>query len=141
MLGSWFRVHYPNAVDGVIAASAPIWSFTGLSPPYDYNAFNQGVTRDASTEGGSSDDCKINLKAAWPRILAAAETEAGRQLLSKSFRTCAAVRARNPSARVDDAYAIVNWAQGPWATMVSSQSQPTRSRAPLSIGRRLTVSR
>jgi len=47
MLGSWFRVHYPNAIDGVIAASAPIWSFSGLHPPYDYNAFNQGVTFDA----------------------------------------------------------------------------------------------
>ena len=32
MLGAWFRVHYPNAVDGVIAASAPIWSFDGLQP-------------------------------------------------------------------------------------------------------------
>ena len=29
MVGSWFRIHYPNAVDGVIAASAPIWSFSG----------------------------------------------------------------------------------------------------------------
>ena len=32
---------YPNAVDGVIAASAPIWSFDGLVPAYDFNAFNQ----------------------------------------------------------------------------------------------------
>ena len=30
MLAAWFRVHYPNAVDGVIAASAPVWSFVGI---------------------------------------------------------------------------------------------------------------
>ena len=84
MLGSWFRVHYPNAIDGVIAASAPIWSFTGLSPPYDYNAFNQGVTRDASTVGGATDACKANLKAAWPRILAAGATASGRKLLGET---------------------------------------------------------
>jgi lysosomal Pro-X carboxypeptidase len=48
MIAAWFRVHYPNAIDGVIAASAPIWSFTDLSPPYDYNAFDAGVTFDAS---------------------------------------------------------------------------------------------
>lgn len=34
MIAAWFRVHYPNAIDGVIAASAPIWSFEGLNPPY-----------------------------------------------------------------------------------------------------------
>lgn len=48
MIGAWFRVHYPNSIDGVIAASAPIWSFTNLTPAYDYNAFDQGVTYDAS---------------------------------------------------------------------------------------------
>ena len=32
MVGAWFRIKYPNAVDGVVAASAPIWSFTGLDP-------------------------------------------------------------------------------------------------------------
>eukprot|EP00967_Tisochrysis_lutea_P074185 scaffold99550_cov36-Tisochrysis_lutea.AAC.2 len=42
MIGAWFRVHYPNAVDGVISASAPIWSFVGLDPPYDYAAFAEG---------------------------------------------------------------------------------------------------
>eukprot|EP00966_Prymnesium_polylepis_P143607 3315097-Prymnesium_polylepis.2 len=121
MLGSWFRVHYPNAVDGVIAASAPIWSFTGLDPPYDYNAFNQGVTRDASSEGGASDACKANLKQAWPRVLAAGQTAAGRKLLGESFRTCSAIRPRDATSGTDDPYAILTWAQSPWATMVRSR--------------------
>lgn len=42
MIAAWFRMHYPNAVDGVIAASAPIWSFSGLDPPYDFAAFAEG---------------------------------------------------------------------------------------------------
>lgn len=29
MLGSWFRMKYPHLVDGVIAGSAPIWTFIG----------------------------------------------------------------------------------------------------------------
>jgi pimeloyl-ACP methyl ester carboxylesterase len=29
MLASWLRLKYPSAVDGAIAASAPIWSFKG----------------------------------------------------------------------------------------------------------------
>ena len=29
MLGSWFRIKYPHIIDGVIAASAPIWNFYG----------------------------------------------------------------------------------------------------------------
>ena len=77
-------MHYPNAIDGVIAASAPIWSFSGLSPPYDYNAFNEAVTHDASAAGGSIDECKDGLKAAWPRILAAGQTATGRALLQVS---------------------------------------------------------
>lgn len=115
MLGAWFRVHYPNAIDGVIAASAPIWSFVGLRPPYDYNAFNKGVTFDASTAGGAADACKTNLKAAWPRILGAGETASGRQVLADAFRTCSPVRPK--SGTVDDALAIVRWAEAVWATM------------------------
>ena len=29
MLGSWFRMKYPHLCDGVIAGSAPIWTFMG----------------------------------------------------------------------------------------------------------------
>jgi len=115
MLAAWFRVHYPNAIAGAVAASAPIWSFPRLSPPYDDNAFNKAVTLDASAAGGASDACKDGLKAAWPRILAAAKTDKGRRLLGEAFRTCAPVRPR--SAHADDAYSIVQWAQGVWGTL------------------------
>ena len=69
MLAAWFRIKYPNAVDGVLAASAPIWSFVGLQPAYDENAFYKIVTRDASTAGGATDACATNVKRGLQRIL------------------------------------------------------------------------
>eukprot|EP00493_Phyllostaurus_siculus_P002697 UN02710 len=55
MMAAWFRMKYPQSVDGVIAGSAPIWSFDGLDPPYDFNAFNIAVTFDASKAGGATE--------------------------------------------------------------------------------------
>lgn len=111
MIAAWFRMHYPNAVDGVIAASAPIWSFSGLHPAYDFNGFNKAVTWDASLSGGATDNCKDKLKQAWPRIIAAGSTDDGKKMLQSTFRTCSTIRGP------EDAIAIVNWAQSPWATL------------------------
>lgn len=113
MMGSWFRMKYPALVQGVIAGSAPIWSFTGLSPPYDYNMYYKLVTRDASEQGGATDNCKDNLKQAWPRIATIAH-ESGRKgldMIGHAFRTC------NPLQDYNDAWNLIMWAQGPWATM------------------------
>jgi len=115
MMAAWFRMKYPQSVDGVIAGSAPIWSFDGLDPPYDFNAFNTAVTFDASKAGGASDKCHASLKEAWPRILAASRSEKGRELLTRSFRTCAPIRP--PDETSDDGLDIVQWAEGPWANM------------------------
>ena len=62
MLAAWFRLKYPNAIDGVLAASAPIWSFVGLDPPYDEEAFYDIVTRDASAAGGAAPACAIHVR-------------------------------------------------------------------------------
>lgn len=115
MMAAWFRVKYPQFIDGVVAASAPIWSFDGMSPPYDFNAYYQGVTFDASAAGGSSDRCKNNLKAAWPKILEAGASEAGAAKLTRAFRTCAPVVPRSEAA--DMSFDIVMWAEEVWANM------------------------
>jgi pimeloyl-ACP methyl ester carboxylesterase len=52
MLATWFRAKYPHFVDGAVAGSAPIWSFTGETPPVDPNAFALGVSFDATAWGG-----------------------------------------------------------------------------------------
>jgi len=111
MLGSWFRMRYPDALDGMIAASAPIISFVGLNPPYDYNAFYEIVTRDASTAGGATDYCSQNIAYAWPRIANLSQTASGRSTLEKAFMTC------NPLQSQSDAYNLIYWAQDPWGDL------------------------
>eukprot|EP00039_Didymoeca_costata_P025680 m.14105 g.14105 ORF g.14105 m.14105 type:complete len:555 (+) comp4990_c0_seq1:93-1757(+) len=111
MIAAWFRIHYPNAIDGVVAASAPIWSFTGLNPPYNDNAFYLGVTNDV--KGPTiQPSCFDHLREVWGKILANGQDKDGAAVLSNSFRTCSPVRPNS-----DDALAIVEWAQEPWALM------------------------
>ena len=94
MIAAWFRLKYPNAVDGVLAASAPIWSFVGLDPPYDYNAFYQIVTRDAP------DACAANVKRALQRVEAAVADASLRPALQRALRLCA------PAETADDVWAV-----------------------------------
>ena len=87
MIAAWFRMKFPTVVDGVIAASAPIWSFLGMDPPYDPNAYMETVTVDATPAGGASAHCASNYAIAQPLIVNLTATEKGRALLSKAFRT------------------------------------------------------
>eukprot|EP00051_Salpingoeca_urceolata_P029014 m.488688 g.488688 ORF g.488688 m.488688 type:complete len:548 (-) comp26024_c0_seq1:82-1725(-) len=107
MVGSWFKMHYPNKVDGVIAASAPIWSFVGLDPPYDFDGFDAAVTYDASAAAGATDHCKANIKQVWPKVAEATGSDAGRALLKETFRLC------NEVAETDSE-PILEWLNEPW---------------------------
>ena len=77
MLAAWMRMRYPSAVDGVVAASAPIWSYGGLSPEYDAGSFAATVTDDAGPKGGSSEACAPNVREAWKVLFASVEEEDG----------------------------------------------------------------
>ena len=111
MIASWFRMKYPNAVDGVLAASAPIWSFVGLDPPYDYGTFMATVTEDASNAGGASDACAANVKRTFQRLAAAAKTQQGRKVVAKGFNLCSIPR---DQVDVDKVH---SWFESPWGTM------------------------
>ena len=75
MLAAWMRLRYPWAVDGVVAASAPIWSYENLSPEFDAGSFAATVTDDAGPKGGASEACSGNVREAWRVLFASVEEE------------------------------------------------------------------
>jgi len=77
MLAAWMRMRYPSAVDGVVAASAPIWSYGGLDPEFDAGSFAATVTDDAGPKGGASEACSENVREAWKVLFASVEDENG----------------------------------------------------------------
>jgi lysosomal Pro-X carboxypeptidase len=107
MLASWLRMKYPSAVDGAIAASAPILSFLGLSPAYDMGSFAKLVTFDASANGGGSEACVERVRAAWKLVLALGTSTAGRARLDAIFRLCPSSRLASES----DALVLAGWLQ------------------------------
>jgi lysosomal Pro-X carboxypeptidase len=111
VLAATFRASYPGSVDGAIASSAPLRAFPGQEPPWDSALYYQVPTRDASVEGGSAAACAPNVRAAFPLILAAGATPAGRAELGAAFRTCA------PLNVSDDAVALAFWVRAAWDTL------------------------
>lgn len=109
MLSSWFRIKYPNIIDGAIAASAPIWGFPLTYPEPD--GFAVAITRGVSAAGGATDFCRDNLAAAWPLIRETGRTAAGRETLSRAFKTCA------PIKTFEEAQSLLEIGQEPWFDM------------------------
>lgn len=60
MLAAWFRMKYPHVVNGALAASAPIFQFTGLTP---CSVFSQIVTSVFASAYKPS--CSVNVKRSW----------------------------------------------------------------------------
>ena len=81
MIGSWFRMKYPHLVDGVIAASAPIWSYLGEVPEVDSGFFAKVTTYDASATGGSSSNCISNVKHGCNTLKILGATDQGGEVL------------------------------------------------------------
>jgi lysosomal Pro-X carboxypeptidase len=111
MLGSWFRMRYPDALNGMIAGSAPILAFQGMSPPYDPSIYDILVTQDASPAGGSAPACVGNMERAWPKIESLSKTPEGRDILTRAFMTCA------PLQSEEEALGLISWAQSPLGFM------------------------
>ena len=112
MLGAWMRMKYPDSLDGMVAASAPILSFQGLSPPYDPSTYDMIVTRDAGGPGsGAAPACSDNIRAGWLEIENLSTTPNGRNLLSTSFQTC------YPITTQKEATSLISWIQYPLGYM------------------------
>ena len=127
MLAAWMRMRYPTAVDGVIAASAPIWSYGGLSPEFDAGSFAATVTDDAGPKGGSSEACASNVREAWKVLFASVEEGknggGGREVTpaaaSAALRLCSPGSSggggggggtTRPLATREDAQLVADWA-------------------------------
>ena len=105
MLAGWFRMKYPEVVDGAIAASAPIWQLATTVRRETLDMQAVAITRGVSSEGGATDRCRDNLRAAWPLLREAGRSPDGLLLLSESSKACSALLSE------DD---LPQWAQSPY---------------------------
>lgn len=100
MLAAWLRMHYPAAVAGALAASAPVLAFDGLLRPsfrtggatpldsrrFDGNSFWRVVTADASPAAGAEPGCVPGVRGGFAALFAHAGSEAGRQVKPRRAR-------------------------------------------------------
>lgn len=105
MLSAWFRMKYPNVVVGALAASAPIWQFTGMVP---CGAFSKTTTQDFARSGNN---CDVNIRKSWKAINNVSSTASGLQWLSDEFSLCAPLKSKN------DAVGFKNWLQETWINL------------------------
>ena len=107
---------FPWAVDGAIAASAPIWSFEGEEPAYDPGSYAKIVTRDASSAGGASDACAANIEKSWDSIFDSGTSAEGRAWLASQLSLC------EPPVDNNDVWTLAYWLQSAfdYMSMVSS---------------------
>ena len=116
---------YPEVVDGAIAASAPIWQLADTVRTEDLDLPAVAISRGVSAEGGATDRCHDNLRAAWPLLTEAGRTARGRFLLSESVRACSAIES------TDD---LLAWAQAPFFFLAEGNYPFASTYIPFSAG-------
>lgn len=114
MLCSWLRIKYPSALDGCIAGSAPIANFEDMIPTFNYNAFAQQVTFDASAAGGATDFCKDNIRQVWDDMTILGATAEGRAQIAQAFMLC------SPLNSMSDVEVLMNYAENSFGNMAMS---------------------
>lgn len=98
MLSAWFRAKYPQAVAGAIAASAPIFQFTGLTDAGAYSAVTTQTFRSANPLAPQA------IFNSWGVMANLAGTQAGRDTVASAFGICGQLT--NPT---DVTGSVYNW--------------------------------
>ena len=73
---------YPNVIAGSLAASAPIWQFTGLAP---CDSYNKGVTKDFKIADPTG-KCVNAIRRSWAEIDAIGQRDKGEKSFEEVFR-------------------------------------------------------
>ncbi|XP_060576858.1 lysosomal Pro-X carboxypeptidase-like [Ruditapes philippinarum] len=105
MLSAWLRIKYPNVVVGALAASAPIWQFTGLTPCEAFNKVIANVFTSVNRE------CFENIQKSWEIISTVAQTGEGRDFISTTFKLC------KPLAHSSDVDNFKAWLTNAWTDL------------------------
>lgn len=104
MLAAWFRMKYPHAVVGALAASAPIWQFEGLVP---CGVFMKIVTEDFRKSGPH---CAESIRRSWGAINRLSSTGSGLRWLTKALHLC------SPLTSGDISY-LKDWISETWLNL------------------------
>ncbi|KAK6640761.1 hypothetical protein RUM44_012458 [Polyplax serrata] len=105
MLSAYMRMKYPHIIAGSIASSAPLWSFTGLTP---CDAFARIVTADFTAENKS---CSKNVRRSWEIINNVTSKEEGLEWMSTEWKLC------HPLKNKTDVDALKDWLADVYGTL------------------------
>ncbi|KAJ9593964.1 hypothetical protein L9F63_014605 [Diploptera punctata] len=105
MLSAYLRMKYPNVVIGAIAASAPIFQFTGLIP---CEAFNRIATSDYRS---ASPACASSIRKSWAHLNNMSSTDAGRKWLNENWKLC------KPLNKSSDINELKDWLQNVYTSL------------------------
>lgn len=120
MLAAWFRMKYPDVVIGSLAASAPVWQFTGMTKCGD---FLHVVTR---TFNHTSPNCALNIAKSWSVIDSIGDTGSGKTFLTDTFQLC------SPIKTSDDVDELKAWLQDTYVDLAMvDYPYPSNFLAPL----------
>ena len=97
MLAAWFRIKYPDLVDGAIAASAPIMHFQGT---VNAEEFYKIVTNDFAM---NSPECPAYIRTGYELLENYIKDSSKYTQLQQTFRTC------EPINSEDIAEKIIEW--------------------------------
>ena len=92
----------------LLTASAPIWQLAGTVARDTLDMQAVAMTRGVSKAGGATDQCRDNLRAAWPLLREAGRSAAGLKLLGGAAKACAPLGGEG---------ALPTWAQSPYFYM------------------------